>query len=236
MLYGDWDIFEGQYFSEFNREIHTCKPFEVPKHWRVYIVFDYGLDMLAAYQIAVDEQGRGYVTNEVYESDLIVSEAAKKMKEVLGDASIWLAPPDLWNRRQETGKSVADIFSEHGISLTKSNNERVNGWMAVKEWLNPFKDVDEVTRARLTIFDNCKNLIRTLPAVQYDDKNPNDVAKEPHELTHAPDAIRYFCVYWTTAAQKSAKTGTYTKDMLEDWYNSDEEMKKLMEGKYGRPY
>ena len=40
--------------------------------------------------------------------------------------------------------------------------------------------------------DNCENLIRTLPQLQSDEKNPNDVANEPHELTHAPDAIRYF--------------------------------------------
>jgi phage terminase large subunit len=25
-----------------------------------------------------------------------------------------------------------------------------------------------------------------------DEKNPNDTAREPHELTHAPDALRYF--------------------------------------------
>ena len=28
----------------------------------------------------------------------------------------------------------------------------------------------------------------------------NDVANTPHELTHAPDALRGFCVYWTSAS------------------------------------
>lgn len=46
MLYGDWDIFEGQYFGEFSRDIHVCKPFELPREWRRYISIDYGLDML----------------------------------------------------------------------------------------------------------------------------------------------------------------------------------------------
>jgi phage terminase large subunit len=41
------------------------------------------------------------------------------------------------------------------------------------------------------------NAIRTIPAVLKDEKDPNDVAIEPHELTHAPDAIRYFCVMRT---------------------------------------
>ena len=42
------------------------------------------------------------------------------------------------------------------------------------------------------IFKTCANLIRTLPLLQHDEKDPNDVANEPHELTHGPDAIRYF--------------------------------------------
>ena len=34
--------------------------------------------------------------------------------------------------------------------------------------------------------------IRCMPLLQFDEHKPNDVAREPHELTHAPDAIRYF--------------------------------------------
>lgn len=203
LLYGDWDIFEGQFFSEFSRDVHVMEPFSLPTHWRRYITLDYGLDMLAAYWIAIDEQKRAYVYREVYEKDLIISEAAQRILEETGDEKIHqvLAPPDLWNRRQETGKSVADIFLEHGISLVKTSNNRVSGWMALKEWLRPYEDEQGVEVADLRIFPHCKNLIRTLPAVQYDEKDPNDVAREPHELTHAPDALRGFCVYWTRGTQ-----------------------------------
>ena len=45
-------------------------------------------------------------------------------------------------------------------------------------------------RPRLTMFDTCRNLIRTLPALQHDKRNPSDTANTPHELTHAPDALR----------------------------------------------
>ena len=102
------------------------------------------------------------------------------------------APPDMWNRRQDTGKSVAEIFLENDLILTKSSNDRVSGWMDMKEWLKPYTDETGQFTAQLVIFENCTNLIRCLPAVQYSSKNPSDVAKEPHELTHAPDAIRYF--------------------------------------------
>ncbi len=47
-------------------------------------------------------------------------------------------------------------------------------------------------RAALTVFRCCENLIRTLPSLARDPKNPNDAAVTPHELTHAPDALRYF--------------------------------------------
>ena len=110
----------------------------------------------------------------------------------------YLAPPDLWNRRQETGKSVADIFAEHGIFLTKTSNDRVAGWLAVKEWLRVYGDEQGIPCANLRIFPRCSNLIRCLPQLQYDEKHPSDVATEPHELTHGPDAIRGFCVYWTS--------------------------------------
>ena len=58
---------------------------------------------------------------------------------------------------------------------------------------------------RLRIFTTCKNLIRTLPAVQFDEKKPEDVAIEPHELTHAPDALRGFCVYRASPADPPPK-------------------------------
>ncbi|MBQ5782681.1 MAG: terminase family protein [Oscillospiraceae bacterium] len=193
LLHGDWDIFDGQYFSEFRRDIHVIKPFAIPKHWRRYFTMDYGLDMFAGYFIAVDTLGRAYVYREIYKPNLIISSAAKEILAA-GETgvSVWYAPPDLYNRRQDTGKSVAEIFSEYGIILSKSENNRVQGWYNLKEWLTPFCDETGQTTANLVIFENCTNLIRTLPALTFDGANPNDVATHPHEITHAPDAIRYF--------------------------------------------
>jgi phage terminase large subunit len=210
MLYGDWDIFDGQYFGEFNRDIHVCKPFNIPKHWRWYFTMDYGFDMAAFYWIAVDEHRNAYVVKEFCQGKdndkepLIISEAAQVIKEYTTEpVRAFLAPPDLWNKRQETGRSVTDIFSQDfGITLTKTNNDRISGWLAVKEWLKPYMDIDGTKHARLTIFNNCKTLIKCIPALQYDSKKPTDVANEPHDITHSPDAIRGFCVYWIDKANK----------------------------------
>ncbi len=193
LLNGNWDIFDGQYFTEWNRDIHVVTPFEIPEHWRRYFVMDYGLDMLAGYWIAVDMFGRAYVYREIYQSGLIISEAARKIRSMTTEKTYAnIAPPDLWNRRQDTGKSAAQIFAENGVRLVSAKNDRVQGWYNLKEWLSPYKDEQGDLCASLRVFPNCINLIRTLPAITVSSQNPNDVASSPHELTHAPDAIRYF--------------------------------------------
>lgn len=219
LLYGDWDIFDGQFFTEFDRKIHVCTPFKIPKDWRIYRTRDYGLDMCATYWIAMDYQMNVYVYKELYESDLIVSDAARKINAMTDEKiQIDYAPPDLWNRNKDTGKSTADIFAENGQYLTKADNNRVTGWLAVHEWLKTYKDEQGQLNSKLKIFSNCINLIRTLPALQHDEKNPNDVAVEPHELTHAPDALRYFCTMWQSplVTRKEKPEGTYTPTELED--------------------
>lgn len=201
LKYGDWDIYDGMFFPEFKRRLHVIEPFEIPEHWNRYIALDYGLDMFAVIFIAVDEKGKGYIYNEIYKSNLIVSEAAQTLKSYMRGKKFKAiyAPPDLWNRNRDTGKSTAEVFRDNGVFLDKAGNNRISGWLAVKEWLKIRKNRNEQTGeieeiSDLKIFNNCLNLIRCLPQLQHDDKNPNDVATEPHEITHITDALRYFCV------------------------------------------
>ena len=238
----------GSFFSEFDYSLHTCDPFKIPEDWTVYNTLDYGLDMFAHYKVAIDNDNVAYVFHEIYESGLIISEAADRVKlaELVekedGSVKDWykprlrLAPPDLWNRSQESGKSRALLFDEHGLELVKSNNDRQAGWLALKELLKERTAPNGERYVRLKIFRTCRHLIRTLPQILIDEKNPDDCAKEPHELTHAPDALRYFAIYWTqppeTAAPKKVK---YRPDILQDYMNATEEERKLIIKKYGEP-
>ncbi len=193
-LDGDWDAMSGQYFTEFRRDVHVISPFVIPGSWKRYLTLDYGLDMLAAYWIAISPSGEAYVYRELYEKDLIVSCATDRIIELeRGERiDVRLAPPDLWGRHADTGKSTAELFSARGIYLVRASSSRVQGWLNLKEWLKIYKDNNNKLTANLKIFENCINLIRTLPSLQHDEHNPNDVSKFPHELTHAPDALRYF--------------------------------------------
>ncbi len=226
MLYGNWDIFDGQFFPEFKRELHVIEPFNIPKEWNKYIALDYGLDMFAVVFIAIDTKGKAYVYNEIHKDNLIVSEASQTLKSYMRKDNFRgiYAPPDLWNRNRDTGKSTAELFYNDGIKFIKASNDRVGGWLNVKEWLKPYKTRHEQTgetieESKIKIFSNCINLIRCVPQLQHDEKNPNDCATEPHDITHITDALRYFCISHTS---KTKQVNPITKD-----FNFEEEIPKI---------
>jgi phage terminase large subunit len=69
------------------------------------------------------------VYRELYEKDLILSEAGKRIASLSpeeGRIRYTAASPDLWNRRQESGKSGFDLLHSGGVSrLVKANNARI---------------------------------------------------------------------------------------------------------------
>lgn len=226
LLEGSWDLYEGQFFSEFSRDVHVVDylPPRTPD-WRIYFTMDYGLDMFAGYFIAVDNHERAYVLSEIYKPNVIISDAAKMIKDRQRELGIkkvdeYLAPSDMWNRRQETAMSVADIFYKHGIRLYRTSRDRIDGWAAMKEWMKPFTDEVGERVAKLRIHNSCVNLIRCIPALQYDPNRPSDVATKPHEITHAPDAIRGFCVYRSRANREPER-------MSESAYRTERELREF---------
>ncbi len=188
-LSGDWDLAAGQFFPEFKREVHVREPGPLPNGCRVYRAFDYGLDMLACLWFALDDHGNVTVFRELYEPGLIVSRAAEAiLSHSPEEVRATYAPPDLANRQKDTGRSMWEMFHTAGVPLTRADANRVQGWMQVKEYLAG----DGVKAPSLCIFSTCRHLIRCLPELQHEKDNPGDCMSEPHEITHLPDALRYF--------------------------------------------
>jgi phage terminase large subunit len=192
-LDGDWYVYQGQYFKSFRREMHVIDPFRIPETWSIYRAIDYGLDMLACYWAAVSPQGNAVIFRELASPNLIISEAAKHILEAGNEPCVCtFAPADMWDRQRVTGETQTELFAHSGLPLVKSANSRVNGWESLLEWLKPIPQADGGTYPRLRIFSTCRELIRTLPLLQHDTRNPSDVATKPHDITHFADALRCF--------------------------------------------
>ncbi len=194
MLYGDWDAFEGAFFPEFDPSRHIIPDESViPENAIRFRALDYGLDMTACLWCAVSDDGTVIVYKELYESNLLLSEAAEKIVSLTDKSEkirYTVASPDLWNRRQDSGKSGFDIMSGRGLShLIKADNSRIAGWRVVREYLKAGQSFGG--EAKLKIMRGCKNLIRCIPLLRFDDKVREDAAESPHEITHAPEALRY---------------------------------------------
>ena len=234
LLYGDWNIFEGQYFTEFNPTLHVIDPFEIPRSWRKYRTIDYGLDRLACLWIALSPEGNCYVYREFCKPNLTISQAATEILRRTPDSEeiyATLAPPDLWHRSQESGKSTAILFSQFGINFTKTSNDRECGWLAVKELL-----IGGEGRGRIFFFRTCEEIIKCLPALSVDRLRPTDCSTEPHDITHAPDALRGFAIFYSSPGEvRMPVRMKWTDDMWEDYLSADDSGKKYLKNKYGEP-
>lgn len=210
LLYGDFDIFTGQFFGEFRKEIHVVKPFKIPSYWKRVRSLDYGLDMTACIWWAIANNGQCYAYRELHEPDLNLTQAAKKIKEMTPSdkhVSYTTASPDLWNRRQETGASGIEIMSRAGLTgLVRAKHSRVPGWRVMREHIEPYEIISEDGKplldeygdpkksAQIQIFETCTNFVKYLPMLQRDDNNPEDASSKPHIVTHVCESCRYFCM------------------------------------------
>lgn len=223
--YGDWNALSGNYFPEFQTATHTCDPFPIPNNWVRYRSIDYGLDALACLWFAISPDGRVYMYRELKQSGLIVSDAAQAILSHTGVTEkvvCTYAPDDIWSRQKDTGKTMAEVFFANNLSIVKASRSRVQGWLQLKERLAPMQD----GKPGLIVFNTCKNFIDDIQAIQASEKDPNDCATDPHDITHLPDACRYFCISRSMA--KIEEEQRVFKDELE--FEQEEEYENYMTG------
>lgn len=216
-LYGEWDVFEGAFFSEFRTECkpladaaytHVVEPFRVPQSWRVYRSFDWGYSKpFDCTWYAVDYDGRAYAIRQFYgcQKDRngvdvpntglkwTADQVFAKIHEIeqeddnLRDREIHgVADPAIW--AEDGGEAIIAAADRHQVYFDKGDHTRKAGWMQVRYRIA----FDEDGKPMLYYFSNCKSAIRTLPLMQYDkhDAEDLDTALEDH---HA-DSLRYFCM------------------------------------------
>lgn len=189
---GDWDVIRGQYFEEFNREIHVCDPFPIPDWWIRYRSMDWGYrDPWAVHWWAIGPDNKQYCYHELYEKGTLVADMARKMRLLSEGENIsyTVGSRDMWAQRgqqsAEGGKSIAEELMMSGIPLRQADNSRVIGWQRVRQYLAK----DEDGQPGMYLFPNCTNAIRTFPIVPCSDTCLEDVSD--HCEDHALESIRY---------------------------------------------
>jgi len=226
-LAGDWSVIEGAFFDSYATEKHVVRPFRIPPGWIRFRAMDWGSAApFAVYWCAVatddHELGDGRVLPRngivVYREWYGASSPNTGLKLTADEVARGIAQRDAGESFQysvldpaafarDGGPSIAERMAEAvpTVQFRRADNKRVadrgamGGWDQVRQRLNGEGD----KRPMLIMFETCKDLIRTLPALQHDSARPEDLDTASED--HAADALRYACMSRPWAAQRPEK-------------------------------
>lgn len=221
LMYGDWESFSGQVFSEWRNNpegyrtrkwSHVIVPFEVPKDWRIYRGFDFGYAKpFSVGWYAVDYDGRLYRIREYYGCTntpnegvkLNPDEIARKIREIentdinlKGRHIFGICDPSIFD--ESRGESIAAMMARQGVYFEPGDNTRLAGKMQCHYRLA----FDEKGIPMFYVFDTCRGFIRTVPNLVYSEKHVEDIDTDTED--HIYDEWRYVCMARPIAARRSA--------------------------------
>lgn len=187
-LEGEFVAFEGLVYSEFRTAKHTYKPKAIPANWRRYVVIDYGyVNPFAALWIAVDGDNRMWVYRELYRSNVLITENARRVKELSDPETITDGYDDWDSDDHAVMQSVNLKFNMHPAD----KGDVVTGIARVKARLAQRGD----GTYGLNISEDCPFTIKEAGMYRWREKKDEADGKEeplPY-ANHAWDAIRYLC-------------------------------------------
>lgn len=192
LLEGNWDVNEGAAFPEFNRKIHVCEAFEVPRSWVKFRAADYGYGShTGVLWFAVAPTGQLYVYRELYVSKLTAEDLADTILDIESEDNIRYGVLDssLWHNRGDRGPSLAEQMIKRGCRWRPADRSR-GSRIAGKNKIHQLLQVDKYSgEPGIQIMDSCRGLISQLPAIPLDKHNPEDV--DTNSEDHLYDALRY---------------------------------------------
>ena len=194
---GDWNVFEGQFFSEWSEKVHICQPFKIPKHWLKFRAIDFGrTDPFCCLWFALSEKGNIYCYREYYQKGRDADENARQVIFLTpkNERIEWTVADSSIFAKTGHGKTIAEIFMDNNLMCFPSEKKRIPGWILMHQYLR----WNELEKPKLIFFENCINSIRTIPELSHafdpeDDKSKGD----PEDLDttaedHCADVVRYF--------------------------------------------
>lgn len=187
---------------EERRWTHVIEPFNIPKDWKIYRSYDWGYGKpFSCGWWAVDYDGIAYRILELYgctetpneglkwsnkEQFSRIAEIEREHPWLKGKRIQGVADPSIWDGSR--GISAAEEAEKHQLWFEPGVNDRIPGWMQMHERMK----FDENGYAMIYFFDTCKDSIRTIPLMMYDEHKPEDLDTDLED--HACDEIRYFCM------------------------------------------
>lgn len=205
-LEGSWDIFAGQYFSEYKTDSHVVDSFIPKKNSFYYFIggMDWGRENPFSFHVTGIQKKtyegvvfyRAFTFLECYGTQKSPKEWGDEIKKMLefydmtlDDLRYVQCDNQIFNKGLDNGKSIHLQFvdsDERYQSLLKSApKDRIAGWENMHNWLSLAPDgIPYWVQTR-----NCKNLIRTLPQAIHDDLHVEDIDDKGE--THALDDQRY---------------------------------------------
>ena len=206
---GSFEVFTGQIWPEFDYDVHTINPFEIPKWYEWVEGIDHGRrNPTAVLWNTFDDRGNCFVVDEHYEAGRLVGYHAEKILEKRGMLGIsrpnyTVIDASAAQQDPNTGRSVIDEYWDYGIDTVPSDRHVIARINRMAEWLkrdpnHPHPITNETCEEgypRLYIFRNVVNLIEHIPQYRWKPQPPTqqqDAPEKPLEKDdHDVDAEGY---------------------------------------------
>lgn len=152
LRWGKWVTAEGTIYSEFNEAVHVVEPFEVTKTsgHRVVVSIDFGFSHAMVCQWwAVDHDGRMTLFREIHQTQLLVEDLARQIKQVYAD-NPEEPLPEAWVTDHAAGDR-ATLEKHLNIASTPAIKAVSRGIQAIQSRLRPAGD----GRVRFSVMRGC---------------------------------------------------------------------------------
>ncbi len=192
MLYGKWDVFEGQFFTQMPQ---YTEPILKDKDYYIIRSMDYGLnDPSAIYWVIVYprlqrlEICAEVYANEVSLPDLVLMIHRRNTKLGLDRPRINVGDPNSMFKREGTSmQTINDIMARNGMPWSKGNDDRVAGWAVIKYLIKSDK---------LRVWKGAAPMLMSSMQTLKFDPNKRDDIMRPRANDHSADSLRYAVLSW----------------------------------------
>ena len=203
---GDFDVQAGMAFDIFNPDIYVVDSFDIPDNWQRVRGIDDGYSKpYCCLWGAIDPvTKRVVIYREDYGENHTNGEQAERIKTMTPSnekISITYADPAMWqhDHHSDTVRRAVDIYADHGIYISKGDNDRKGGLAKIREAMRYKADGEP----GLLITRNCPNLIWQFENLPTSARDPEDV--DTNFEDHAYDALRYL-MSGTTGSERRVNT------------------------------